>query len=194
VLAVTRGAAKWRFFKAVGAIAIVIGMVGSGLWIVFKDEAEVESAPAVAITPSAIEVQPTVEAPVGEVKPTVQAPTQTQVVTPKVAKPESKKMPKVAVVTVTSAPVPEAAPEVQKAQVRLILKEGAVASVALSGSGGTFTVSPADASANVPPGEYAATVTMEGHEGASQTGTLMVTPGLTTITCSARFKKCTGLK
>ncbi|MBI4592304.1 serine/threonine protein kinase [Candidatus Uhrbacteria bacterium] len=80
---------------------------------------------------------------------------------------------------------------VEMPQVRLLLKADTTVTVSLTGEGGTFTLK--SGSREIPAGEYRASVDMPGRE-TPQMGTLVVKPGITTLTCDSRFKMCTGLK
>lgn len=191
----THEGAKRRFFMGLGGISAMLVIVGVSIGYVKNlDDEVVEPLPVVA------EVQP--ETTGSEVIPTVAA-TQIEAVeadpvsipvTPAPPKKIEKKAPKAVASVDAGAPPPEATPVSEKAQVRMILKEETIATITLTGESGTFTVSPANTSITLPPGTYKASVQMDGRDGAPQTGTLTVNPGITTITCTARFKKCTGLK
>lgn len=179
-LGAIRQAAKRRFYRRIvlpaAGLALAL-MVGVGVWFATRPEpivdAVVEPVTPVVVEPlQAATVEPVIE-PITEPTPaTVVKPSPTPKVVVK-ARPE-------AAVTVE-----------EKAQVRLILKPDTTATVTLSGDGGTFTLT--GGSREVPQGTYRASVEMPGRE-SPQTGTLTVTPGLTTMTCDSRFKMCTGLK
>ena len=78
--------------------------------------------------------------------------------------------------------------------VTLGLPGGTVATVTLTGPGGTFTLSSSGQSVAVLPGTYAAVANMEGRD-TPQTGTVTAVEGkLVKINCNARFRQCSGIK
>ncbi|MFA4845850.1 MAG: protein kinase [Patescibacteria group bacterium] len=183
----TRLQAKRRFFIGLGVIATALIIVGVSIWSTHEqDDSEL----------SVVVSQPVIDAPPAQVVPVSSQPKEpvaTSVVAVPTGTKVEKKIVKVTAPSVIKPPA-DAVPVAEQAQVRLILKEQTVATVTLVGDGGTFRVSPDDTTVTVPSGSYHATVQMEGRQGAPQTGTLTVTPGITTITCTVLFKKCTGLK
>ena len=187
-LAAIRRAAKRRFLRWVVAPAIAVLallLIGWGVWLTTRPEPIVESATPTPVEETVVSVTtaPTpevTEPPVATPEPVAQ--------TPKVETRPASKAPTARVVVQSP---PEAAVTVEeKASVRLILKPDTTVTVTLTGDGGTFTLT--GGSREVPQGTYRVSVEMPGRD-APQTGTLTVTPGLTTLTCDSRFKMCTGL-
>ncbi|MBI5793628.1 protein kinase [Candidatus Uhrbacteria bacterium] len=187
-VALTRASAKRKFFTGLGVLLTVLAIVGVIIWNVVD-----MGKP----TPSVVDVQPSVEVqpPPGETVPVHSAPpTVAPVSTPAaIVAPEVKTQKKV-VKAIEPSVHSEVTPAAEKAQVQLILKEETVATIVFIGEGGTFTVSPANTAVTLPVGTYKASVQMEGRDGAPQTGTLILAPGTTTVTCTERLQKCTGLK
>ncbi|MBI4435321.1 protein kinase [Candidatus Uhrbacteria bacterium] len=181
-----RNAAKRRVLRHVapiaGAVLLVLAVVG--VWFATRSEPKPEPAasePIAQIAPPAPVEQPMPLPALAVPEPTVVALQPTPTPAPVVrAQPTSR---------VTPLPQTEVA-IVEKAQVRLVLKADTMATVTLSGEGGTFTLT--GGTHEVPQGTYRVSVEMPGRE-APQTGTLTVA-GTTTITCDSRFKMCTGLK
>lgn len=101
----------------------------------------------------------------------------------------------------TTPAVAEVEPEALVAEVTastvdvtLGLPGGTLATVTLTGPGGTFTLSSAGQSVAVPPGTYTAVANMEGRD-TPQTGTVTAVEGkLVKINCNARFRQCSGIK
>ena len=178
---------KRRLMRMVASVVIVLLLLaGGGIWYATRapmPEPVVEVA-EVTLEPEPI---PDLVLPEPEPEPEVVA----EVVVPKAkvtVAPKVTTTPKV----VVTPPAPD--PEVtvsSKAQVRLILVGDTTVSVTLVGDGGSYALT--NGSREVPQGTYRVSVTMPGRDDV-QTGSLTVTPGLTTLKCDARFKKCTGLQ
>ena len=181
----TRRAAKRKFFLSLGVIAAVLVIAVMSVWYLTNS-----STPVAIVAPTVQEEPVSVPSVTPKVETVVPVSAPVQVAPPAPTKIEKKTQKTAAVV---KAPA-EVALQTEPAMVRLILKEDTVATIKLVGAGGTFSVSPADTTVKLPEGTYQVTVQMDGRNGAPQTGTLNVTPGITTITCTARFQKCTGIK
>ena len=182
-VAAIRLAAKRSFMRRIVtpiATALLVLVVGVGVWFAMRPEpAQPEPIAEVIVTPL-----PPAPEPLPELAATPVETISTQEPTP--APVVKTSMPRV----VVKPPEAEVA-VVEKAQVRLVLKSDTTATVTLTGDGGSFSLS--GGSREVPQGTYRVSIDMPGRDG-PQTGTLSVTPGVTTIACDARFKMCTGLK
>lgn len=186
-----RGEAKRRFFFAVGIVGVLLGVGALFTWIIMgqPDDAKETLAPEAQTEPRETaypDPVQTIEVYVPMVTPKAEPPTPT----PRLVR-KSDPTPVVPPLEPTPEPVLVAQEE---GVVRLILKAETVASVQLvDGSGGTFTLSAHGQQVNVPVGAYRVSATMVGRE-EPQVGTLEVTQEGATVTCDARFKKCSGIK
>lgn len=171
-----------RMVASVAVVAVLLLLAGGGIWYAARAPTPEPVVEVAEVTPEP-EPIPDLVLPEPEPEPEVVA----EVVAPK-AKATVAVVPKV---TVTPPPPDPEVTVSPKAQVRLILVGDTTVSVTLVGDGGSYTLT--NGSREVPQGTYRVSVTMPGWDDV-QTGSLTVTPGLTTLKCDARFKKCTGLK
>lgn len=182
-LSAIRQAAKRRFYRRVvlPAAGLLLALVmGVGVWFATRPAPIVETEPVTEPITELItnaEAEPLSMLVVDPVESITPEPTPAAVVRPN---PTPRAVVK---------PLPEASVTVEeKAQIHLILKLDTTATVTLTGDSGTFTLT--GGLREVPQGTYRVSIEMPGRE-APQTGTLTVTPGLTSITCDSRFMMCT---
>ncbi|NQV89060.1 MAG: protein kinase [Parcubacteria group bacterium] len=195
-------AEKKKALMGFGALVIVLASVGLFfMWVIIS--AEPVSVGEEEFPTSEVAVEPSIVEPVVEAtsEPVESTPEPVTTPLPVVVKEPTRVPEPTGVMEHPTPAVVQVEPEVlvaevvsAKVNVTLGLPGGTIATVRLTGPGGTYTLSRPGQSVAVPPGTYSALATMEGRD-TPQEGTVTVTEGGSVkINCNVRFKQCSGIK